>query len=300
MTAPPPGPLGLDYAGMDGNRPDAVAAVAGGVRFVIMRASHGASPDLPLDPKRPTAARSTYVAHRPRWRAAGAATGAYGIIEWGRVPAREQALALVAQFRRANVDATDRDLVAVDVEFSKGRRATMFSAPAAIQRVEEVVAVVRAELGIVPLIYTSARVWREDLGEIDSASLSACPLWIKTPYPMQVRRPANMAVRGPMTALPRPWRRGGTPGVWVRQFQGDAVGFVGQTGTVDLNEFLPWAGEESTLLGDRTSWLADQLGAPVGASAGEIRLALRAYQASRGLQTDGVAGPLTLAALLRD
>jgi hypothetical protein len=176
----------------------------------------------------------------------------------------------------------------------------MFSAPAAIQRVEEVVAVVRAELGIVPMIYTSARVWLEDLGEIDSVALSACPLWLKTPYPIAVGRPAYPKIRGAMTALPRPWRRGGTPGVWVRQFQGDALGVPGQTGTVDLNEFLPWSGEESTLLGDRTTWIADQLGAPVGASAGEVKVALRAYQASRGLQTDGVAGPLTLGALLRD
>src|SRR4029079_16089728 len=67
----------------------------------------------------------------------------------------------------------------VDVEFpGKGRAETGLTARACLERVGAAVAALKRHYGVAPLVYTSARVWRDDLGNAPAGELTERPLWL--------------------------------------------------------------------------------------------------------------------------
>ena len=278
--------LGLDTASVAGNGPvDWKAVRAAGYSFALLRASCGRRADKALP------------GYWEQLREAGIARGAY--MFW-RVT--EDADAQVTVFRRAlnavgglTMDGPRPDFPPVlDVEFpGDGRRVLGLSAKQALDRARRAVACLREAFGVSPMIYTSARVWLDDLGNLPAPDLADCPLWLAE-YTRQNPPPAP--------AVPPPWA-GDDPrdrplsakrtspytsaNWWVHQFKGDAnaktiPGF--RKGDVDVNRFQPLR----TLDGARGAWTVRHL-------AGYSTIA--GYQEARGLASDGVVGPVTFARL---
>jgi peptidoglycan hydrolase-like protein with peptidoglycan-binding domain len=154
--------------------------------------------------------------------------------------------------------------------------------------------VVKAALGVEPILYTSARVWRDDLGNSASTDLVDCPLWLA-----RYRFRAGLPVRSgaAFTAMaappvPPPW--GDEDSWWIHQYQGDATGFPGFSGKVDLNRFNPYY----TGNGARARWVQRRLGVDVDGRFGDAsKAALAAFQEERGLIADRLVGPRTFAYL---
>lgn len=288
MTSPL---LGIDHASVDANRAPAYSkAAAAGVRLAILRGAYGSWID-------PTLARD--------WSALGAAGLVRGAYLYLRHPARgeplpspeAQAVALVDAIRALG-PRTPLDLPpALDVEFSgRGRIDTGLTAAQALDRVRRAWRVLHDAFGVPPIIYTSARVWRDDLANLPAPELAASPLWLAR-YPFKARlaavRDASTVNALAWPPTPPPW---GDPGnSWLHQYQGDAIGMPGFSSTVDLNRFrLLGAGGH----GDRVRWVQRRLGCPVtGVYDAMTVAAVRGMQQRSGLAVDGVIGPRTWAAL---
>jgi len=151
--------------------------------------------------------------------------------------------------------------------------------------------------GVPPVIYTSARVWAEDLHNLPAADLTTSPLWLAKPWPWKTRSPAVFSgVDGvefdPTT--PPPW---GPHNWWMHQYQGDAYPVPGFTKTVDLSRFrMMRVGE----IGQRVAWVRQRLGLPAGNGALfsiDMVKPVREFQMRKGITVDGVIGPQTFAAL---
>jgi GH25 family lysozyme M1 (1,4-beta-N-acetylmuramidase) len=94
--------------------------------------------------------------------------------------------------------------------------------------------------GAPPVIYTSARVWRDDLKNLPAPEMEDSPLWaVRYPFkPGPPRRDSAAFDDGALDPrVPPPWRDPGN--WWIHQYQGDAVGFPGFNGKVDMNRFQP-------------------------------------------------------------
>src|SRR4249919_1120856 len=78
---------------------------------------------------------------------------------------------------------------------------------------------------VAPIIYTSARVWREDLANLPAPDLVESPLWLAR-YPFwkgtAVYDPRHFAGGRLNPPVPPPW--GDPTNWWIHQYQGDAVG----------------------------------------------------------------------------
>lgn len=272
--------IGLDYASVDGNKPpNFELAYSAGCRFAVVRGAYTVSGTSVTD--------FHMLRDREKARESGLTFGAYLILgfplpgRWSQASAAEQ----VGTFARVLGKRKRTELPpCLDVEFPNGRKATGLSARAALAWIESAYSLLTDVYGIVS-VYTSARVWSEDLDGLDSPLLATAPLWIKTPYQWQARNPPHLGNLPAIGELPRPWRTPSSPGVWCRQFQGDAIGYPGFTSTVDLNEWrFPRV---------ETPWLVERAGEhPNG-----LAYAIRAYQAGHGLIADGIVGPATFAAL---
>lgn len=289
--------IGVDFASVDDNKSlDFVKARAAGARFAIVRGAYDYAGHACVDP--------TVKRTRDAIRAAGLQFGAYLIVGYpsahGYIPSPPEAQA--AAFIAAYGDPQPGDLpIGFDVEFPRGREATGLTAVQAFAWLKRAADPLIAKYGSL-LPYTSAQVWSDDLASMTCPWLGCFPLWLKTPYSYRAQQPPHLTDPriGKLGELPAPWHNGG-PGVWLQQFQGDALGFAGFSATVDLNMFIPYASGRA-LGDDRGAWVRAQLAKHVpgysGAFDGEGD-ALRAFQRAQGLVDDGVIGPMTFAALAR-
>jgi GH25 family lysozyme M1 (1,4-beta-N-acetylmuramidase) len=279
--------LGIDYASIDGNQPpDFAAAYKWGIRFMISRAAYPAGGKIAPD--------STVARDRAAANAAGLQFGAYLFLGYNIDPADQ-----VAMFVNTYGPPVQGDLPpSLDVEFpGKGISDTGLSARAALDRIEAALAALQATYPVV-MIYTSARVWQEDLKNLDSDPIGRCPGWIKVAYPWKAGQnphPENIPSSVP---LPPPMRAAGAAGCFIEQFQGDAVKVPGFTSTVDLDVFKNYVGSTYDA---RTPWIAGRLGAfghacdPTDATS--VATAIRAFQTDIGTDVDGIVGPHTWARL---
>ncbi len=288
MNAPT---LGVDYASIDGNRaPNLDRARGAGIRFAIVRGAWGTSID-------PHLARDW-----PALGAAGMVRGAYLFLQHPRrgqpAPAAPdvQARALLAAIRALGPRAPLDLPPALDVELpGAGRSETGLTARQVLDRVLLAWRTLRDGCGVSPLVYTSSRVWHEDLADLDAPDLYDSPLWIKTPYYWAIRKPWDPTRSTPIGALPAPWKGVYGNRVWLHQIQGDATGCPGFSATVDGNHFLAMRAGET---GDRVRWVQHQLGvAMTGAYDTRTVEAVKSLQRNHRLQVDGVVGPQTFAAL---
>lgn len=287
--------FGVDTASTDRNlKADwALARARVPLEFAIVRASWG------------TARDSHFLSHWPRLKAAGLVRGAYLFL---RFPHRKldrmygRAASPVAQARAfiATVGKLDQSELppSLDVEFpDPGRKETGMTARQALDGVREAWRVLRDHYGVPPIVYTSRRVWCDDLGNLPAPDLVESPLWL-TPYIEGKHRPAiydprRFAGGRGNPPVPSPW--GDATNWWIHQYQGDAVRLPGFPGIVDMNRFNLMARGAT---GERVRWLQRRLGTPrSGMFDTGTERALRAFQTSRGITADGVVDPRTFAHL---
>jgi hypothetical protein len=153
----------------------------------------------------------------------------------------------------------------------------------------------RDHYGVAPLIYTSARIWREELDDLPAPDLDESPLWavrwIVEQNQPAVRNPATFAGGRWDPVIPPPWG----DAWWIQQTQGDALGFPGFAGKVDIDRFNSLARGAA---GDRVGWVQRRLAVPTtGLFDAATDAAVRDLQAASGLVADGVVGPRTFARL---
>lgn len=283
---------GVDYASVDENQPpNVLLARQAGVKFTIVRGAYTSGgkvkPDLDM-----TRDRDAW-GNAATWAATGRTTpgafGAYLILGHSKVDPSpvEQAQTFIATYGKRRLGELPPTL---DVEFRTGRVATGLTAEQALQRCEIALQTLQGYYGVV-MTYTSTRVWKEDLGDLDSQPFESSPLWIKTGYVYKAgNRPHPESCPATPGELPRPWQPSRVlgPGAWVHQYQGDAKGYPGFSSTVDCNRFLVRDCTKQAV--QPGSWIAQRL-ATYNCSD------VVTFQRACGLSVDGVIGPATFAML---
>lgn len=290
--------LGIDYASVDDNAPPNWALAkqpsADGSRlaFVIARASYGESVD------------QTFVRDWAGIKAAGLVRGSYLYPVYedrqGRpVSVSAQVDTLEIAINAAGGLDAGRDLPpALDVESVGSPMQHGCTAVEALAWYRELWVAMRESFGVAPMIYTSGRVWSEDLDNLLAPDLATSAAWLAKPWPWKIHTTAQRDVSKAFSGgaydpqVPLPWGGGNW---WIHQYQGDAISWPGFTSTVDCNRFnLMRPGER----GSRVSWVQRRVGAtPDGDYGPKTEAAVKMFQAKHGLAADGVVGPLTLAPL---
>ena len=283
--------FGIDTASVAGNKsPDWTRAKAlGPIGFALVRSNYGTAPD------------KAFARDWPLLKQAGLVRGAFLFLRFPRngksvPPPEAQAAAAIATI--GDLGAGDLPPV-VDVEFpGKGRSETGLSAQVCLDRVRAACAALTDRYGVPPLIYTSARVWRDDLANLPATDLGDCPLWVSRQFfkAGPAIRDASLFASGKYEPpVPAPWSDDGN--WWIHQFQGNATKFPGFTGLVDMNRFnVAFKGAR----GARIGWAQRRLGiGETGRFDAATDDAVRTFQDDNGLVTDGVIGPRTFAFLAR-
>ncbi len=272
--------VGPDYASVDLNTPPdwgafRASVIAAGSRagFAIFRGAYGTWPD-------PVVTRDWH-----RAQDAGLITGAYLFLRMRTDQSPEDQVHVFAE----HVGTLRMgDLVpAIDVED------TGFDAATELSWVHRAWTAMRQIYSVSPMIYTSARVWTEDLHDLPAGEMIDSPLWVAKPWPWAVRTPARLeTLNGYLPAVPKPW---GPNNAWLYQYQGDALPCPGFSHTVDLSRFLVMNPGEA---GARVAWVQKRLGIPVNfAYDSAMFTAVKRYQQQLGLAVDGAIGPVTFTRL---
>jgi GH25 family lysozyme M1 (1,4-beta-N-acetylmuramidase) len=285
--------VGIDTASVAGNKNvNWTAAKAAGITFAVLRSNYGNQTD------------TAFKREWDRVAAAGITRGAYLYLRHPKISGKNkgpapdpesQAKAMLDTV--GDLDASDFPPV-VDVEFSgDGRKETGLTAEECLERVRVAVRVLRAFYGVAPILYTSARVWKEDLNNLAAPDLADCPLWLarynfkKGPA---VRDPKPFAGNKLDPPVPPPWGDGGN--WWMHQYQGDATGCPGfPVGNVDMNRFNSMY---KGAVGARVKWVQKRLKiAETGKFDDTMVTAVVNLQKTSGLVADGVIGPRTFTRL---
>jgi len=283
--------FGIDSASVAGNKnPDwARAKATGPIGFALVRATYGATPD------------KAFARDWPALKEAGLVRGAYVFLRFPRngkpapVPEAQAAAAI-----DVIGDLEDGDLPpAVDVEFpGAGRSETGMTAQECLDGVRAACAALQDSYDVAPIIYTSARVWRDDLGNAPADDLTESPLWLARYFfkPGPAARDAAVFASGKLDPpVPPPWGDAGN--WWIHQYQGNATKFPGFTGNVDMNRFNPAL---KGTRGGRVAWVQRRVGvAATGRFDARTDAAVRDFQSDNDLVRDGIVGPRTFAYLSR-
>lgn len=284
--------FGLDLAAVDGNvNPNwAKARDEGPISFAIIQANWGTWRD------------TNFASDWPKIKAEGLVRGAYLFLRFPyskyAAPAKPAAQAQAFIQTVGKLERSDLP-PALDVEFpGRGRIETGMTPQQLLDGVRAAWTVLKDHYGVAPLIYTSARVWHEDLLDIPAPDLVGSPLWL-TPYPFGAGGPAvhdpQKFARGGRyfpPPVPKPW--GDKTNWWIHQYQGDARGLPGFR-QVDMNLFNAMVAGAT---GDRVKWVQRRLGiTPSGVFDASTKTALGAFQAKSGLFANFVVDPRTFAFL---
>jgi GH25 family lysozyme M1 (1,4-beta-N-acetylmuramidase) len=297
VRQPPPGTtvsqdsviLGLDTASVAGNKnPNwSQARDEASISFAIIRSNWGLSQD------------SVFKRDWPKIKAAGIVRGAYLFLRFPHPKYGMKAPDPVSQARAlintvGNLNESDFPPT-LDVEFPGGRNVTGLTAQQCLEGTRAAWKVLKDHYGVAPIIYTSARVWKEDLSNLPAPDLVESPLWLAR-YPFKpgpaVRDSRVSSISTP--PVPPPW--GDATNWWIHQYQGDAVKLPGfPTGNIDMNRFNIM---RMGATGDRVKWVQRRLGV---AQSGRFDAAmfgvLQAFQNKKGLVPNGIVDPRTFAYL---
>lgn len=294
VVAPPLGvtglSLGIDTASVAGNKNvswiDARTRVP--VDFAIIRSNWGVWEDR------------VFKRDWPKIRDAGIVRGAYLFL---RFPHPKHGMKSPDPVSQANavikavgpLDESDLPPT-LDVEFPGGRKLTGLSAQRCLDDVRAAWRVLKSHYGVAPIIYTSARVWKEYLDNLPAPDLAESPLWLAR-YPFK-KGPAVYDARrvGGLNSPPVPPPWGDATNWWIHQYQGDAINLPGfPTGNVDMNRFNV-TGQGAS--GDRVKWVQRRLGIAQGGTLdAATESGLRAFQGRKGLPADGKVDIRTFARL---
>jgi peptidoglycan hydrolase-like protein with peptidoglycan-binding domain len=275
--------FGVDFGSVDGNlNPDwAKARDQGPTSFAIIRFD------------------SRFAREWPRIKDAGIVRGAYLFLNfpWKKYPhppdPETQANAFCSKVKLEPTDFPP----SLDVEFPDGRQGTGMTAPQLLDGVRAAWRVLKGFYKAAPMIYTSARVWREDLLNLGASDLTESPLWLAKPYLLNAHQPALRTAKtfGPdgrkfSPRVPPPWRE--ADNWWIHQYQGDAWSFPGFR-QVDVNRFNTMA---TGAQGERVKWVQRRLGiAQSGAFDAATRTAVGRLQSKNGLPVTFEIDPRTFA-----
>lgn len=281
--------IGIDYASVDGNglprlniASDACKAARSTLSFAFIRGSYGTTADR-------TWGRDALTLERY-----GLTVGAYAFL---RMPRRGgPIMAAPADQMRVFADnvgtLTKKHFPpALDVEDSG------LSGQAELDWVHEAWSTLKSIYGVAPRIYTSQRVWIEDLHNLPAGEMTESPLWLAKPWPWPVRSKAQLddsAFKGGQRdpGVPLPW---GQANWWIHQYQGDAFPMPGFSNTVDLSRFRLMVQGET---GERVKWVQRRLGIiDDGVFGPGMASHLRMFQKTCQLVEDAVIGPKTFAAI---
>ena len=277
--------FGIDVASVDGNAVVnwSLAKSKGALSFAIPRATYGSYVDPYF--------RSTWA----NLQKLNILSGAYLFLRFpyrGVLPDKPEDQ--VSAFIKA-VGLLHNSLCfppCLDIEFpGRGMRDTGLTIAQAMDWIQRAWHGLANAYGTPPIIYTSARVWAEDLKNISADELTESPLWLAR-YAYQARVQAQLNISLPDPPVPVPW---GQDNWWIHQYQGDAINYPGFPKTVDLNRFNPLLFGEKSL---RVSWVQRKLNLLDDGNFGAVTLGtLKDFQKSEGLLVDGVIGPRTFAEL---
>lgn len=300
----------LDYADGDGNDSptpaDCAAAYASGVRTVIIRGSvtywDKGVQAYRLRPDR------FAIRDAQAWRNAGMVVGFYLFPAFGlhapSVPAQ------VANFFASINWKRGIDLPPIfDLEFpGNGIADTGRSQREALLMYQQFLAEIKHVFGVDAITYTSHVEWCDSngLGNPSADWAGSSPIWIKVPYRLKAHSvPDQVAYAAPV--LPPPWAKSGW---WLRQGQGDALGFPGigvhvaateetpahlRPTTVDIGDFNPFTADRGAI-DSRTDWVLAQLD-KVDPSTDVLLTRIVRFQNTHGLKADGIIGPKTFVVL---
>lgn len=281
--------IGLDYANVDqNNTPNFAAAKQAGARFVVIRAIYG----------RPVTSGGKAPYQDPAWAADkdrvlanGLKRSAYLFICYPKQGVytpepEEQAQAFIDYVQLVSY----RDLVPMfDVE----QTSDVLSASEMYDWTLRVAKRLRAHYGAWPGMYTSQRVWHENLKDHPAGDLINCPLWLAKPWPWPVRSPVHLD--GAPSYDPYLIPQWGNQ--WfIYQYQGDATNWPGFNRTVDADRFRVFG---KGAKGDHVKWAQQRLGGLVvdGDFGSKTEAAVKALQTQYGLTADGIIGVNTFAPL---
>jgi GH25 family lysozyme M1 (1,4-beta-N-acetylmuramidase) len=263
--------FGIDEANVDGNKLDEgglTRAIAAGLSFGFFRASW----DKWGDP--------TFKHDGGIFKAHGLPIGAYIGPDIRKVaPTPEDQINIFAA--NANLEHGKDFPPVLDIEFPNGIVRTGYTIPKVAAWVLRAIAAVRKTFGCSPIIYTSGRV----LDDTDTdclhgginAIIAGLPLWL-TKYLRGARQEPYL---GP--ALPPRIPNGrDADDYWVVQDQGDSIHLPGFSNTVDIDRW-----NFSALGAGRGDWVHRAL----------TTVTVKEFQASCGLDADGIIGPRTFAAM---
>lgn len=290
--------LGIDYASVDENQPPnwtlAKQPSSDGSRltFVFVRAAYGNWAD------------TTFIRDWDGIKKAGLVRGPYLYPRYKNgqgqiIPIASQIDALKEAVQRGGGLVPNKDIPpALDIESGGSPTAFGCTAEESLDWYRQIWNAMRDAFGVIPLIYTSARVWLEDLDNQMAPDLAISAPWLAKPWPWKQRTPAQRAISKAFSGgaydpqVPIPWGGGNW---WIHQYQGDATQWPGFSSIVDCNRFnLMKIGAT----GARVSWVQRRVGTtPDGDFGPKTDAAVKAFQTKHGLTADGVVGPLTFAAL---
>lgn len=283
--------FGLDCADVESGKKTgwAAAKAQGPISFAILRASYGSTPD------------TGFPISWPAIQAVGLTRGAYLFLRFPKkgAAAPPDPDAQAAAFCKIVGALTAQDLPPViDLEFpGNGIADTGLTARQALDWLRAAWKVIFATYQVPPILYTSARVWHEDLGDIAAPDLVDSPLWLARYFyaanTTAVRDSGALGGGHMDPPIPPPW--GDATSWWIHQYQGDAVGLPGFSSTVDMNRFNAMF---KGATGDRVKWLQRKLGlAETGSFDAALNARVVGFQQASGLTADGIVGPRTFAAL---
>jgi GH25 family lysozyme M1 (1,4-beta-N-acetylmuramidase) len=277
--------FGLDAASVDGNRNAdwARARNEGSITFAIIRANWGVAQD---------------PAFKRDWqniKNAGLIRGAYLFLRFPYAT-HSDPLTQAKAFTGTVGRLAEGDLPpSLDVEFPGGRAATGMTATQCLAGVRAAWKVLKDFYGVAPIIYTSARVWHEDLNDLPAPDLVESPLWLAR-YPFKkgpaIRNPKVFAKGRLDPKAPPAW--GDATNWWIHQYQGDASQVPGLR-QVDMNRFNTMT---SGATGDRVTWVQRRLGiARTGAFDTTTAAAVRVFKQRKGFAATDLIDPRTFAFL---
>jgi len=310
--------LGIDTASVAGNKViDWTKAKANGIGYAIHRAAYGTSEDTVYN-KKTGAVVMGFAKEWPAMKKAGVVRGAYLFL---RFPCKSRGK-LVVPTPTAQAEAICKIVgvldpcdfpIFLDVEFpGEGQPDTGMTPAQLLKGVLEAWQVLKDHYGVAPIIYTSARVWLDDLkNPAVPAAVKESLLWLaryafaEGQAILQADAVANPPVPPPWAGTdPTPIRYRGMPysvSNWLcHQYMGNATGCPGfPTGNVDMNRIRPLAKGDS---GERVKWVQRRLGFKgknVDGKFGPMTdKAVRVLQETKNdVVADGIVGPRTFAYL---